>query len=194
MTRPRGPIRTPYAGLTFRSRIEAKWAVMFDKLDWKWEYEPLDLDGYIPDFVLQFHEPLLVEVKAELSLRELNAHTDKVERSGWQHEALIVGASPALKTLHPFEARSPGDSFGLLGERPHDLGDDGEDIQREWDTAVLFHCGICERTSLRSAGGSFQCRLNGCASHGGDSHDFPIDFDLDAMWRSVHDRTAWKAA
>jgi hypothetical protein len=33
-------IETEYAGCLFRSRLEARWAVFFDKLDVEWEYEP----------------------------------------------------------------------------------------------------------------------------------------------------------
>lgn len=48
-------IETQYRGYRFRSRLEARWAVFFDALGVKWEYEP---DGfelgagvrYLPDF------------------------------------------------------------------------------------------------------------------------------------------------
>ena len=46
---------TLYKGIQFRSRLEARWAVFFDALGLKWEYEPegyrMD-DGtcYLPDF------------------------------------------------------------------------------------------------------------------------------------------------
>lgn len=48
-------IQTSYAGYKFRSRLEARWAVFFDALGIKWEYEPegFDLGGgvyYLPDF------------------------------------------------------------------------------------------------------------------------------------------------
>src|SRR5882757_8020481 len=49
-------IETEYKNTLFRSRIEARWAVFFDSLDVKWEYEKegYDLDGvwYLPDFRL----------------------------------------------------------------------------------------------------------------------------------------------
>lgn len=45
-------IPTTYKGVNFRSRLEATWAAMFDLLELKWSYEPIDLDGWIPDFVL----------------------------------------------------------------------------------------------------------------------------------------------
>lgn len=49
------PIQTHYKGYHFRSRLEARWAVFFDALGLKWEYEPegFDLgegDFYLPDF------------------------------------------------------------------------------------------------------------------------------------------------
>ena len=56
-------IPTLYKDVQFRSRLEAKWAAFFDLLGWPWDYEPFDLNGYIPDFILHLHEPVLVEVK-----------------------------------------------------------------------------------------------------------------------------------
>lgn len=50
------PIETWYQGRRFRSRLEARWAVFFDSLGTRWEYEP---EGYVtehgpyaPDFWL----------------------------------------------------------------------------------------------------------------------------------------------
>ena len=48
-------IETYYNGYRFRSRLEARWAVFFDTLGVKYEYEPegFELDGglrYLPDF------------------------------------------------------------------------------------------------------------------------------------------------
>lgn len=37
-------IETRYAGCHFRSRLEARWAVCFDRLGIRWEYEP---EGYL---------------------------------------------------------------------------------------------------------------------------------------------------
>lgn len=39
-------------GIQFRSRLEARWAYIFDSMGWIWEYEPIDLNGYIPDFIV----------------------------------------------------------------------------------------------------------------------------------------------
>jgi hypothetical protein len=48
-------IPTVYDGIQFRSRLEARWACMFDMMSLNWLYEPLDLDGWIPDFVITNH-------------------------------------------------------------------------------------------------------------------------------------------
>jgi len=64
------PIDTPYGGCLFRSRLEARWAVFFDKMDIKWEYEPelfsLTYGAYLPDFWLPcFSGGIFAEVKHE---------------------------------------------------------------------------------------------------------------------------------
>jgi hypothetical protein len=67
------PIQTQYKGYFFRSRLEARWAVFFDYLGIKWEYE---LEGfhlsngemYLPDFFLPNfcgEKGMYVEVKPE---------------------------------------------------------------------------------------------------------------------------------
>ncbi len=54
--KPIRAIETEYAGCWFRSRLEARWAVFFDSLGLRWEYEAegfdlgADLGWYLPDF------------------------------------------------------------------------------------------------------------------------------------------------
>mgnify|MGYP003534847135 FL=1 len=52
-------IETRYKGYRFRSRLEARYAVLFDSLKIEWEYEPEGYvleDGtwYLPDFFIRF--------------------------------------------------------------------------------------------------------------------------------------------
>jgi hypothetical protein len=48
-------IETKYAGIRFRSRLEARWAVFFDALDIEWVYEP---EGFeITSFSWEYPEP-----------------------------------------------------------------------------------------------------------------------------------------
>ncbi len=57
----RKAIPTLYRGVQFRSRLEAKWAAFFDAMGWPWQYEPFDLAGWIPDFLIG--DRLVAEVK-----------------------------------------------------------------------------------------------------------------------------------
>ena len=54
-------IETEYRGIKFRSRLEARWAAFFDQCGWSWQYEPVDLNGWMPDFSIE--GKCLVEVK-----------------------------------------------------------------------------------------------------------------------------------
>jgi hypothetical protein len=172
-----GAIPTTYRGIRFRSRIEARWAAMFDQLQWPWEYEPLDLDGYIPDFVLGFHRPLLVEVKSELEGLALVQHEPKIENSGWDKEAIIVGAAPTLGSKN---------ILGSLWELCDEHGGRG------WDDAVWIECFRCG-TSLNSYSGSYECRR--CGAHDGDGHFMALGAtELQPYWAAASNLTAWKAA
>ena len=65
------PIETKYNGYKFRSRLEARWAVFFDEMDIKFQYEPegfkLASGWYLPDFWLP-----QVEMWAEVKQNKLN--------------------------------------------------------------------------------------------------------------------------
>lgn len=54
---------TLYAGTMFRSRLEATWAAFFDLAGLPWAYEPVDFDGWTPDFAIWLERPIYVEVK-----------------------------------------------------------------------------------------------------------------------------------
>jgi len=75
------PIETVWHGHRFRSRLEARWAVLFECLCIPWEYEPqgFELDDgvtYLPDFLLHgMHgrsgDHLYVEVKGHMTEADL---------------------------------------------------------------------------------------------------------------------------
>ena len=54
----------------YRSRLEARWACMFDLLGWKYEYEPYDLNGWIPDFIILGDAEILVDLKPYTIFKE----------------------------------------------------------------------------------------------------------------------------
>lgn len=191
-------IPTRYAGVQFRSRLEARWAAMFDLLGWRWEYEPIDLAGYIPDFLLRFPAPLLVEVKPALTTKEIARDTLlKIEQSGWSGEALVVGTSPDVLTLweNPVAAR-PDDArpgYPCVG---WGMG---------WEPAVWIicsgvnasgrHSGVLERDHVGICAfecGSFGCRV--CSVPGGsDHHIVGCEVDMTTLWREAGNRVQWRA-
>lgn len=98
------PIETKYKGYRFRSRLEARWAVFFDAIGAKWEYEPegyLLKDGtmYLPDFLVHGVRgrgcnekgDIYVEVKGVLTQDDLN----KVEL--FPFPIIIFGRIPDAK-------------------------------------------------------------------------------------------------
>lgn len=88
-------IPTMYAGVQFRSRLEARWAAFFDLCGDKWEYEPVDLHGWIPDFRLPdtFQTPL-VEVKPASDLHALWQYVEKIERAVPPGPVFLLGERP----------------------------------------------------------------------------------------------------
>lgn len=89
-----------YCGTRFRSRLEARWAAFFDLICLPWQDEPIDLRGYIPDFVVGSNPDHVVEVKQILTDDELsqkvNLYSDKIAKSGWTGRATILGVGPNI--------------------------------------------------------------------------------------------------
>ena len=108
-------IETPYAGRRFRSRREARWAILFDHLEIDWRYEPdgyhlPDGSMYLPDFELHLKkdsgkvQKLWVEVKPDLSP---NSKLSQLCAGSTQFGVIV--AEPMIKAdvLH----------YGITGER-----------------------------------------------------------------------------
>ena len=106
-------------GLHFRSRLEAQWSFVFTELNWNWEYEPYDLNGYIPDFIVTFEDgnELLVEVKGIMNAwdkeEECEEYILKIKNSGWTKKYMIVGGNVGLGKFS--KHRGHGVSLGLVG-------------------------------------------------------------------------------
>lgn len=98
-------IETEYDGYKFRSRLEARWAVVFNAAKIKYQYEPEGFilsDGtkYLPDFYLpeiarrigkeceENNKGLFVEVKGDLTKEDRN----KIEL--FEQPILVVGDIP----------------------------------------------------------------------------------------------------
>ena len=183
-------IETNYNGTIFRSRLEARWAAFWDLLHWEWEYEPIDLDGYIPDFVLKFYKPLLVEVKPEMDIVSLHQYTAKIENSGWAGEYLVVGATLFNWDDDPFW-QYPG--IGLLAERyavSNELEFSRNGMVDSWlSLGKLFCCGLCGEYSVFHSEGWYGCRVGGC--YDGDGHLSPAK-NIKHLWKQAGNEVRWQ--
>lgn len=117
------PIETRYAGCRFRSRLEARWAVVFDHLEIQWQYEPqgFEIPGggrYLPDFWLA-SLGLWAEVKGRFAEGEWAELIRAVEDGLPQHldypskgqpRLVLLGQIPQYgAALHPLLMKSEGD-------------------------------------------------------------------------------------
>lgn len=188
-------IPTLYNGVQFRSRLEARWAAMFDLLEWRWEYEPIDLDGYIPDFIITplLRSQVLIEVKPltewpcavpgclcgskDEDLRKTyDAAVSKIQSSGWSGESIIVGA-----TL----PRSKSGSFAKIGQPVESVIGSGS-----WfDTgSVLVECRSCAAKLLKPDVEGFG------VGHTCDERERQaIEVDPVPFWRRAGNLVQWKA-
>lgn len=89
---------TVYGGVTFRSRLEARWAIVFDTLEIKWEYEPryfrTEEGGYLPDFLIHSKRRFWVEVKGPEPIARDYVRAAAVGRQTNQKFRFFVGPIP----------------------------------------------------------------------------------------------------
>lgn len=108
---PSGPIETTYKGCRFRSRLEARWAVFFDTVGIKWQYEPQGFQTeagvrWLPDFFLPT-TATWVEVKG----------SDDLLYEDWKRLAAMLDHDspvPGIKNSYTTQCRG----MVLLGEIP----------------------------------------------------------------------------
>lgn len=176
-------IPTVYKGVHMRSRLEARWAAFFDLCGWQWEYEPFDLNGWIPDFMLRGAKTnTLVEVKP-LDWNVPTIRTEYTNRDGstrWherrdldgyiksfpdltkifgksEHEVVVCGACLPDNNL---ASVSHGSAFGVFAV---------EDWN-EVSVALLDYEVKTGKSDFLSCSGSYCHRISG--ERDGDHHIF----------------------
>lgn len=117
-------IETEYSGYRFRSRLEARWAVVFDCLGLTWEYEPEGFDlgegvRYLPDFRLP-HLRMWIEIKPAIPLSE--SEVVKVEAFRRRTEEFTLSQQFGVDDWYFFICRgAPGDHhFCCKHDQPGD--------------------------------------------------------------------------
>ncbi|MFN3582911.1 hypothetical protein [Phenylobacterium sp.] len=187
--RPTTSIPTKYAGVQFRSRLEARWAAFFDLAGWSWEYEPSDYAGWTPDFALLGAKSVtLVEVKpinwplthqgmSEEALRRSDLLKTRGDVEGG-HEVLILGAYPVINGIGSWAEPVLGLLFNSL-----DFGPEA-DIALIWD-------GPDSTLDFAAALGSYRHRMSGL--HDGDHHLRPVERDtVQHLWGLAASRVQWR--
>lgn len=179
-------IPTIYKDVQFRSRLEARWAAFFDLCGWSWIYEPLNLDGWIPDFLINGHKHIYVEIKPTHWTRDAQGYPkmdlaaySKVAASAIGNDILLLGVGPTKMdgTLYLGYCNEP--EVGV------------EDLSLEFDPA------ISQETKLKGAAfgychsyQSFQDRISGF--HPGGSAGGFADLG-ERLWNKAGNSTQWKA-
>lgn len=175
-------IPTLYNGARFRSRLEARWAAFFDLVGWKWDYEPFDLPGWIPDFIIHGDRErvLLVEVKPV----GLHAYHDG-EKEVFKHptaDLLLLGTGP--------QEVNYGTAIGRISQRGGGWTNDDDDpcfdhasFGKSYDKDVCWY-------SLCHASACWRDYITG--KYNGDQF-FPEE-DLENaeyLWRLAGQRVQW---
>jgi hypothetical protein len=156
-------IPTIYAGVSFRSRLEATWARHFDRMQLSWNYEPQGFElsngvWYLPDFYLPTARAW-AEVKGAHEER-----TDKLEQFAkdlWKESgadnAITDERAPMILKLtdNVLDFGYPG-LLNVLGTG-------------KFGSAVFTKCRICKKTTVVALWQSW-CR--NCSVH----YEDPLDW------------------
>ena len=175
-------IETRYRGYRFRSRLEARWAVFFDALGIKWEYEIegfyLNSGKYLPDFKLPFvydrqrKQGVWVEIKGAEPTREENARCEGLCHSTGTSVILLVGPPP----IDPWHSDGDGGYQWTYSRY------EGEPVAM-WDNCMALHyCTSCR--SGEAAKFEFKNDYYSCPKCGGDECTYDNKFTRDAAERA----------
>lgn len=184
-------VQTKYNNRIFRSRLEATWAALFDLLDWDWEYEPFDLDGWFPDFIVSNKKhgkgELLIEVKPYILGEDLkdpdHKETKEKIKKCTDKECLLVGISPFDHDLdcclgHFVNSEWNGDDYCILSYLTKmEENTTYKPIKNQYD--VFSHYG------------SYQFRLSG--EYDGDHHLHAVFYSaINHKWGKAKEMTRYK--
>jgi hypothetical protein len=184
-------IPTTYRGINMRSRLEAKWACVFDQLGWNWQYEPLDFDGWIPDFIVDGHghAPLLIDVKPFSSFGESHDLSAKIGYA--LGKSLIDEYGVFVTRAYPMLVK-PDDAcpVGWVSECYED--DEGKP-KLMWDDAIIRWLGPGSNVyGLCAYNCSYYDRVTGY--YDGSISDALSYSEFMPFWHKATNATQWKRA
>ena len=178
-------IPTVFGGVEYRSRLEARWGAFFTLLGWDHLYEPLDLDGWAPDFMIRGAAGVtLIEVKPEINVDTMRAFRMAAPPSS---RSILVGAAPTITEWQTTIGVGWGD--GVVGYMSHE--DDPEPTSvGHLEDILVGRCG----------GGAGGCGLGMCPADGAwscwrcnayDGNPAWDDGVIDGLWKRACNLTKW---
>lgn len=173
-------IETRYKGYNFRSRLEARWAVFFDALGVKWEYEKEGYDlgeagWYLPDFWLP---DLRCWVEIKPNGDDDNARVKCAELSkGTQAACLLIEGSPGT-VLNVLGDLASSYHMFLFGGEPWDTFDIGSVFEDSAEWAAYRWENLRDFLDETIKEGTFLCRDDAVAYIGADLDERTCRRDL----------------
>lgn len=106
-------IPTTFDGVNYRSRLEARWGAFFTILGWDFVYEPVDLNGWAPDFMIRGPAgQTLIEVKPEINADTILAFRRAAPPNA---RSILVGCAPLFESGGDLTAIGLGWGDGTIG-------------------------------------------------------------------------------
>jgi hypothetical protein len=145
------PIETHYKGYKFRSRLEARWAVFFDEMRFKWEYESQGFSlsngqQYLPDFkissvnnTVHWYEIKPFEDVGDGTMAQFEKDFNKQNPNNAKTYFRVLSGDP-FQVLEPAQF-SVCPRCGLIGE-----------IESRYETLYFFSCEPCDYNTPSGSG------------------------------------------
>jgi hypothetical protein len=176
-------IPTTYNGVNFRSRLEARWAAFFDLCGWKWQYEPCEFKGWIPDFAIRGYKKLYVEVKPYSTEKDWKEVVLDLEDLDLENEVLLLGTDPFSVTSSTSWSQGSPYLLGFL-YIPKKLEGWGTNL----DGAVLNNFS---GYGITADMGWYMDRITG--KYDGNNCVLPAaEKEIEMMWKETGNLTQWK--
>lgn len=180
-------IPTKYNHVQFRSRLEARWAAFFDFAGWEWHYEPVDMSGWIPDFVLvgKHGNKIYVEVKpifwrAEMGKVDVTPfYSDELRKIknialSYPDDLLLLGAN--ILNLTCWTGETTRRILGLLCDTPN---------------AALLCFNSNKELDLTAHENTYRLRISG-ESHDPRRGKYTSSCIVDRFWAEAGNAVQWR--
>jgi hypothetical protein len=173
-----------YRGVQFRSRLEAKWAAFFDQCGWRWSYEPFDLYGWIPDFLIG-ESRTLVEIKPYMTAEEFADTQQKIIAAGYRDKVVLLGLDPTWRVTVGEGLDPP--TIGWLSIRRG-----GTRFTRDLHFGYSEGCGTLGLCPLACAWNDVITRARTRVELFHDNHQQPADALLWQLWAQATNEVQWR--